>query len=89
MSHKLRTESQLRKKSSCTKVNPFDGDEDLFCRLSSAVGSPQADTQKMVREEQPEYHEQEEESGKYENEGDFKNGDELDEAVEFLMELED
>ena len=48
MSHKLKTESQLRKKSLSTKVTPIDADEDLFGRLSSAVCKPEADTQKVV-----------------------------------------
>ena len=89
MSHILRTGSQLRKESSSTKVTPFDGDEDLFSRLSFADGTPEADTQKVVGEEEIENQEQGEESGKHENEGDFKTGDELNEAVEFLIVLED
>ena len=64
MSHKLRAESQSKKKSSSTKVTPFDGNEDLFGRLSSAVGTPEADAQKVVEEEVPNNQEKEEESEK-------------------------
>ena len=41
------------KKLLSTKEAPSDGDEDLFGRLSSAVGTLEADTQKVVEEEVP------------------------------------
>ena len=44
--------------------------------------------QKVVDKDVPENQGKEEESKKVENEGDYQNGDELDEAVDFLMELE-
>ena len=81
-------ESPLRKKSTSTKVTPFYGYEDLFRRLSSAVGTPEADTQKVVHEDVPENQEKEEESEKDGNEGYYKNGDKLDKAVEILIELQ-
>ena len=51
MSQKLRTESQSKKKSSNTKVTPFEGDEVPFGGLSSTVGMPEANRQRVVKEE--------------------------------------
>ena len=70
-----------------TKVNPFDGNEDLFGRLASAVGTPEANKLRVVEKEVPKTLEKEQESEKDEYEGESKTGDELDDAGEFLMEL--
>ena len=65
----------------------FEGEEDQFGRLSSAVGTPEADQQKVVEEEVPKNEEREEESEKAKYDEYYRNGDELNDAVQFLMEL--
>ena len=92
MSNSNNKESQSKRKQRKSEVASTEGAEDQFSRLASAIGTPTKDMQTTIEQEQQgnkPYDDQNEESSDFEKNNDFENGDDLDAAIEELMEMED
>ena len=91
MSSSDNNDKQSKRKKRKSEAASTEGAEDQFGRLASAIGTPTRDMQTTIEQDKQgdkPYDDKNEDSSNFGNHYDSDNGDDLDTAIEELMELE-